>query len=91
MPFYRRPWDEARGDMHDDWGAATYYVWVHDGKVEQQVEIYDAGVMLAYDRYHTEDEFGFMMGDLDAAEWSRFEVDIETYQLEVDRQPFNRR
>lgn len=91
MAFYRRRWNESRGDSHDDWGPATYYVWVHDGRVEQQVEVYDAGVMLAYDRYHTEDEFGCMTSELDPSEWSAFEVDIDTYQREVEGQPFNRR
>ena len=91
MPFYRRRWDETRGDSHDDWGPATYYVWVHEGRVEQQVEIYDAGVMLAYDHSHVEDEFGFMMSDFDRGEWAPFEVVIDTYQREVDGQAFNRR
>jgi hypothetical protein len=60
MPFYRRRWDEHRGDRHDDWGAAVYYFRVREGVIEQQVEIYDAGVMLAYDRYHTRDDFGML-------------------------------
>jgi hypothetical protein len=43
---------------YDDWGAAVYYFWVHEGGIEQQVESYDVGLMLAYDRYHAEDAFG---------------------------------
>lgn len=92
MPFYRRRWDERRGDRYDDWGAAVYYFWVHEGVVEQQVEIYDTGVMLAYDRYHMEDDFGMLSrGPLDPDEWASFEIDIDTYQREVDGQPYNRR
>ncbi|MFD2082762.1 hypothetical protein SAMN05421678_118145 [Actinopolymorpha cephalotaxi] len=92
MPFYRRRWDERRGDHYDDWGAAVYYFWVRGEVVEQQVEIYDAGVMLAYDRCHLEDDFGMLsQGGLDPDEWASYEIDIDTYQREVDGQPYNRR
>ena len=91
MPFYRRRWEETRGDEHDDWGRATYYFWMQDGIVEQQIERYDSGVVLAYDRYHIEDEFGGLsQSELDPDEWSAFEIDIETYQRETDAQPHNR-
>jgi hypothetical protein len=92
MPFYRRRWKESRGDDHHDWGAATYYFWVHDGAVEQQVEVYDSGVRLAYDRYHLDDEFGMLAREpLEDAEWASFEIDIETYQREVDGHYLNRK
>lgn len=92
MPFYRRRWDETRGDEHDDWGPAVYYFWVQDRVVGQQVERYDAGVLLAYDRYHPEDQYGQMtVESLDACEWAPFEIDIVTYQSETDGQPFNRK
>jgi hypothetical protein len=91
MPFYRRQWFESRGDHHDDWGSATYYFWVHDGFIEQQVEVYESGVILAYDRHHTEDEFGGLSEvPLEPGEWTPFEIDLEAYQREVDGQPFNR-
>lgn len=64
---------------------------MHDGVIEQQVEIYDAGVMLAYDCYHVEDDFGMLsQGCLDPDEWASFDIDIHTYQREVDGQPYNR-
>lgn len=92
MPFYRRRWDESRGDEHDDWGPAVYYFWVLHDVVEQQVELYDSGVMLAYDRYHREDQFGALTGErLDPVEWAPFEIDLVDYQREVDGQPMNRR
>jgi len=37
--------------------VAIYYFWVQDGDVEQQVEVYDVGVMIAYDRCHVDDEY----------------------------------
>ncbi len=94
--FYRRPWDEARGDQHDGWGRCVYYFWVLDGVVEQQVERYEDGTTLAYDRYHREDEYGFMTTEpLEPAdEWEPFAIDLATYQREVDtgsKGPLNRR
>lgn len=85
--------DESRGDAHDDWGPAVYYLWVHDdGVVEQQVEVYDSGVMVAYDRYHREDAFGALTGERpDPIEWAPFEIDVADYQREVAGQPINRR
>lgn len=92
MPFYRRPWDESRGDEQDDWGSAIYYFWVHEGVLEQQVERYKTGVLLAYDRFHREDQYGQMASEpLDPDEWARFEIDQDTYQQETGGQPFNRK
>lgn len=91
MPYYRRRWTELRGDQHDDWGEAIYYFWVWNEVVEEQIEVYDSGVILAYDRCHVEDEFGGLSQvPLDADEWSPFEIDVKTYQEEVDGQPYNR-
>lgn len=91
VPFYCRRWDETRGDEYDTWGPADYYFWVHDGVLEQQVERYDRGLLLAYDRYHREDQYRKMAVEpLDADEWAPFEIDICAYQRETDGQPFNR-
>lgn len=86
--FYRRPWDEPRGDQHDAWGTCVYYFWVLGGVVEQQVQRYDDGTTLAYDRYHREDEYGFMTTEpLEPTEWEPFSVGLATYQREVESGP----
>ena len=92
MPFYRRRWDESRGDAFDGWGAAVYLFWVQDGVVEQQIERYDAGILLAYDRYHRDDQYGQITTErLDPEEWAPFEIGRAEYQQETDGQPFNRK
>lgn len=89
--FYRRPWNEPRGDLHDDWGTAVYYFWTLDDQVEQQLELYADGKLLAYDRYHREDQYGFMTSEpIAGEEWSAFEIPMETFQAETGRPPFNR-
>ena len=48
-------------------------------------------MILAYDRYHAEDQFGgTSQVPLDPDEWSPFEIDIDTYQRETAGQPCNR-
>ena len=57
--YYRRRWDESRGDQYDTWGAATYYFEVgEDGWPLRQIEAYDAGPVLRYSADRPEDEFG---------------------------------
>lgn len=44
MRYYRRRWNETRGDAFSSWGGATYYFEVgEDGWPTRQVEVYDAG------------------------------------------------
>ncbi|KRB78843.1 hypothetical protein ASE01_23690 [Nocardioides sp. Root190] len=91
--FFRRPWSEVRGDSHSDWGTCVYYFWTLDGVVEQQIERYARGMTLAYDRYHPEDEFGFMTTEplVPAEDWEPFAISMETYQAETNVRPSNRR
>ena len=58
MPFYARQWDEtAPGHRH--WGRSRWLFEVdQNGEVLRQVEVYDGGQVLRYDRDHFEDDFG---------------------------------
>jgi hypothetical protein len=76
--FYRRRWDETRGDEFDGWGHSVWYFEVgHDGWPVRQVEVYDAGRVLHYGPSHAEDRYGglgevslYDSGD----DWNRFEI-----------------
>src|SRR4051812_34097671 len=47
--FYRRRWDETRGDEFDSWGHSLWYFETDDeGWPIRQVELYDAGRVLRY-------------------------------------------
>lgn len=91
--FYRRSWNESRGDAYDSWGSCTYYFWVLNGEVEAQVERYENGVLLAYDRYHLEDEYGFRSTERlePSEEWDPFLIEVDTYNNETGGQPLNRK
>jgi hypothetical protein len=59
MRYFRRHWDESRGDAFDAWGPATYFLEaLPDGGVTRQVQVYADGHVLAYDELLLEDQFG---------------------------------
>lgn len=57
--YYKRRWEQGRGDQFDAWGPADYYFEVDDGgAVLRQIEVYSHGAVLRYDPGHVKDEFG---------------------------------
>lgn len=76
--FYRRRWDETRGDESSGWGNSVWYFEVtDDGWPVRQVEAYDAGRVLRYGPSQLEDRYGglgeaslYDSGD----DWGRFEI-----------------
>ncbi|GAA2289914.1 hypothetical protein GCM10010149_40960 [Nonomuraea roseoviolacea subsp. roseoviolacea] len=76
MRYFRRPWDEDRGDEYASWGTSVFYLAIDaTGTAHQQVEVYANGVILAYDDHHDEDRYGGLTyADLDLDEFSPFEI-----------------
>jgi hypothetical protein len=71
--YFKRRWDETRGEDHDTWGRGTWFFEVgSDGNIVRQLEVYDDGPMLRYGPDHKEDEYGGLgQGNLEALEdWS---------------------
>jgi hypothetical protein len=57
--FFRRRWDESRGDEYGGWGHSVWYFEVgEDGWPVRQIEVYDRGPILRYGPGHEEDQFG---------------------------------
>jgi hypothetical protein len=51
--WYRRRWEESRGDADDAWGGSTWYFEVgDDGTPIRQIEIYDLGPTFRYGPGH---------------------------------------
>ncbi|EWM64131.1 MULTISPECIES: hypothetical protein [Micromonospora] len=76
--FYRRRWNETRGDEFDDWGRSLWYLEVgDDGWPVRQIEVYDAGHVLRYGPRCGEDRYGGLgqasLYDSDE-DWSGFEI-----------------
>ena len=57
--YFKRLWEQSRGDAFDSWGPAIYYFEVsNEGWPTRQVEDYEAGPTLRYGPGREEDEFG---------------------------------
>jgi hypothetical protein len=82
--FYRRRWDESRGDEFDNWGGSVWYFEVDvAGWPVRQVEVYDTGPVLRYGPGHPEDEYGQLgqasLDDLDER-WSEYIITAEAFE-----------
>jgi len=81
--YFKRRWDEGRGDAFYSWGAADYYFEVSDeGWPTRQIEDYEAGPTVRYGPGREEDEYG-RLGQVrleefeDWASWSITEDEFE--------------
>ena len=81
--YYRKRWEETRGDAFGEWGHSSWFFEVEDGHATRQVERYDSGPALVYDDESDEDEYGGLtFVEFDVEEWAPFEIDAETFQRE---------
>jgi hypothetical protein len=76
MRYFKRNWDERRGDEHDHWGTSTWYFETEpDMWPTRQIEVYANGRVLRYDHQHIEDDFGKLSDvALDAAEFAPYAI-----------------
>lgn len=82
--YFKRRWDEFRGDEHAHWGASTWLFEVaEDGYPVRQIEIYDDGPTLRYGSSHNEDEHGFLSYSklVDTGDWTPWEIAQEEFDL----------
>ena len=89
--FYRRRWDESRGDAFDAWGHSVWYFEVDDaGWPVRQVEVYDTGPVLRYGPEHEEDQYGGLgrasLNDPEG-DWSQFVVTRDVFERVWDFPP----
>jgi hypothetical protein len=80
--YYRRRWDEGRGDGHDGWGGSDWYFEVDDdGTVLRQVEVYDQGPRRRYGPDHPEDDDGALSeAPLPLDDWEPYAVRPDDFQ-----------
>ncbi|MFI6603527.1 hypothetical protein ACIBHX_45475 [Nonomuraea sp. NPDC050536] len=78
MRYFRRDWDEDRGDEYASCGTSTFYLALDDeGYAHVQVEVYANGAVIAYDVQapEHEDRYGFLTyAQLDLDEFSPYEI-----------------
>ncbi|CAN5772665.1 hypothetical protein BH11MYX4_BH11MYX4_64860 [soil metagenome] len=82
LRYYRRPWNESRGDQFDSWGRSVWYFEIDgEGYPARQIELYEHGPVLKYDSDHKEDEHGGL-GDqpIDRDDFASFEIKPEEFE-----------
>lgn len=83
--FFRRRWDESRGDEFDGWGHSVWYFEVgEDGWPVRQIQAYDNGqVLLRYGPGHEEDQYGGLgqasLDDLDE-DWNSYTIARDAFE-----------
>jgi hypothetical protein len=93
MRYFKRPWDEDRGDEYASWGTSIWYFEVNDQwEVLRQLEVYESGTILAYDASHLEDRYGMLADqELPPEEMPPFEITkAEFEQAWNSARPLNR-
>jgi hypothetical protein len=61
MKYCKWFWDESLGGEFDAWGTSTYFVEIgEDCYVKRQIEVYENGNVLCYDRSHSWDSYGML-------------------------------
>lgn len=59
--YYKRPWDESRGDEYDSWGTSIYFFETDlSGAALRQLQIYKDGHILKYEDSYPEDGYGMI-------------------------------
>jgi hypothetical protein len=90
--YFKRKWDETRGDQYDSWGTSIYYFEVgSDGYPIRQIEIYENGNSLFYGPDKLFDDYGGL-GDqaLDLDEFSAYEINADEFNnILYDIKPIN--
>ena len=83
MPrYYKRIWNESRGDSHDDRGTSTWYFEVGDDRyVTRQIEVYENGSVLKYDEDYVFDDFGQLAEKpIDEEDFAGFEITADHFE-----------
>ena len=82
MRYFKRYWDESRGDPHDAWGGSWWYFEADPaGVVTRQVEVYDDGPTLRYSVAQPAGPFGMLCDQpLDFAEFAGNEISAPEFE-----------
>jgi hypothetical protein len=94
MHYFKRLWNESRGDEHDRWGSSTWYLETDDEYwVSRQIEVYADGTVLQYDRQHLDDHYGGLSEKpIDAGDFAPFVITKVEFEDVWSRfRPMNRR
>lgn len=82
--YYKRKWDETRGDEFDSWGTSIWYFEIEEDKnITRQIELYENGNRLKYHLDKRFDDYGGLGTEpLDVIEFKEFEIDKNEFEIE---------
>ena len=74
--YFKRPWEDSRGDEFDSWGPSVWYFEIAPDRYPmRQIEVYADGTILKYDKQHADDQFGGLgVQQLDVEDFEPFEI-----------------
>jgi len=80
--YYKRPWEESRGDEFDVWGSSIWFFEVDEaGTVMRQLERYAHRAVLKYCSEHFEDHYGGLSNyPLEHADFAPFEISKDEFE-----------
>lgn len=89
MRYFKRYWDEDRGNEHAAWGCSWWYFESDEsGVVLRHIEVYDNGPTLHYSTLKPTDEFGFLADQpLEFNDFARFETTKDEFELAWGSEP----
>lgn len=84
MKYFKQNWNETRGDQYGRWGKSVWFFEAdNNGEVLRQIEVYENGKILKYDKQNIEDEFGGLaQQNLDLTEFIEFAIEKEEFENE---------
>jgi hypothetical protein len=90
--YFKRHCDQPRADEYDSWGTFDlYFEFDAEGAPLRQVEHYQNGIVVKYDRNHAVDEYGGLSEPADLSDVWEFEISDDDFEkvwaLEALNQP----
>jgi hypothetical protein len=81
MKYYKWFWSVGLGGKFDKWGTSTYFLEVGNNAYSiRQIEVYENGTVLFYDRTHNWDEFGRLSDKPNSDNMDEFEITQDEFE-----------
>jgi len=83
MNYYKRNWDESKGDeLTDSWGKSTYYFETDvDHTVLRQIQVFENGIALKYSDEFLCDNYGGLSDQpLDAHDFEQYKIEKDDFE-----------
>ncbi|BBM02054.1 hypothetical protein [Microbulbifer sp. GL-2] len=84
LTYYKRVWEETRGDEYSSWGTSVWYFAIckRSGITREQIEVYENGNACFYDEdTNLHDQYGGLSEiPFDLNEWKAYEISQLDYE-----------